>query len=446
MREMKDSGIQWIGAIPNDWNVIRIKDACWLKGRIGWDGLKSSEYLDEGPFLITGTDFHNGYINWNSCVHISQERFNQDSDIHIQEDDLLITKDGTVGKVAVVKNCPEKVSLNSGVLLVRNTKSIKYHQKYLYYVLLSPQFWIWYELSQTGNSTIKHLYQEQFYNFAFSFPSLSEQKCISDYLDIKCSDIDRIISKSKASIEGYKELKHSIISSSVTKGVRPERPMKECGIDWIQSIPKSWECHKVLHGLIMPITDGPHTTPELFDEGIPFVSAEAVSCGKGGIDFNHIRGYISADFYEECCKKYIPKKEDILMIKSGATTGRVSIVDTDKIFTIWSPLAVFRVNPQVLHSKYTFYALQSDYFQKQIEFGWTYGTQQNIGMRTLEQLKILYPPLDEQVEIASYLDYQCSKIDSLIAAKEKFITELDSYKKSLIYEYVTGKKEVPSNA
>ena len=134
------------------------------------------------------------------------------------------------------------------------------------------------------------------------------------------------------------------------------------------------------------------------------------------------------------------------MIKSGATTGRVSIVDTDKIFTTWSPLAVFRVNPQVLHSKYTFYALQSDYFQKQIEFGWTYGTQQNIGMRTLEQLKILYPPLDEQVEIASYLDYQCSKIDSLIAAKEKFITELDSYKKSLIYEYVTGKKEVPSNA
>lgn len=445
MRAMKDSNIPWIGQIPIDWKVIRIKNACWLKGRIGWDGLKSNEYVETGPYLITGTDFINGHIAWRSCVHISEERFEQDSDIHIQEGDLLITKDGTIGKVAVVTDCPEKVSLNSGVLLIRNTNKLKYYQRYLYYILLSPLFWLWYDLSQTGNSTIKHLYQEQFYNFSFCFPDLFEQQRIADYLDKKCREIDKVLEKTMFSIEEYKKLKQSIITKAVTKGIRGERSMKDSGIAWISQIPKEWGCHKVLFGLSMPITDGPHTTPELFDAGVPFVSAEAISCGNGGIDFSHIRGYISEDFYLECCKKYIPQKDDIFMIKSGATTGRVSIVDTNERFTIWSPLAVFRANSNKLFPKYLFYSLQADYFQKQVEFGWTFGTQQNIGMRTLEQLKVCYPPILEQQEIADYLDKKYSEIDSLIASKEKFITELESYKKSLIYEYVTGKKEVPSN-
>lgn len=124
------------------------------------------------------------------------------------------------------------------------------------------------------------------------------------------------------------------------------RKMKDSGIEWIGEIPEDWEIVKTLYVLTMPITDGPHTTPELFDEGIPFVSAEAVSCGNGQIDFNHIRGYISKEFYDECCKKYIPKMNDIYMIKSGATTGKVALVNTNRVFTIWSPLAVFRCDEQ----------------------------------------------------------------------------------------------------
>ncbi len=173
---MKNSGVKWIGEIPENWKTIKIKYTSWLKGRIGWQGLKSNEYQDEGAYLITGTDFCNGVINWNACVHISWERFEEAPEIHIKEGDLLITKDGTIGKVAIAKKCPEKVSLNSGVLLIRNTKNFKYYDKYLYFVLLSEQFWTWYEMSQTGNSTIKHLYQEQFYNFEFTFPEIKEQK------------------------------------------------------------------------------------------------------------------------------------------------------------------------------------------------------------------------------------------------------------------------------
>lgn len=213
---LKKSNLKWIGEMPENWKTIRIKYTSWLKGRIGWDGLKSNEFLDDGPYLITGTDFSNGGINWSTCVHISNDRFNEDELLHIKEDDLLITKDGTIGKLAIVKNCPEKVSLNSGVMIIRNTTEYKYVDKYLYYVLQSNQFYLWYELSQNGNSTIKHLYQNQFYDFEFTYPPLNEQEEIANYLDEKCYCIDELIRCKNTKIEKLKELKKSLIYEYVT--------------------------------------------------------------------------------------------------------------------------------------------------------------------------------------------------------------------------------------
>lgn len=215
------------------------------------------------------------------------------------------------------------------------------------------------------------------------------------------------------------------------------REMKDSGVEWIGEIPEDWNVGKTLYALSMPITDGPHETPELFDEGIPFISAEAVSCGNGHIDFEHIRGFISQEFYEECCKKYIPQINDIYMIKSGATTGKVAKVETQKLFTIWSPLAVFRVEPQRCYYEYLYYFIQSDAYQKQIENKWTYGTQQNIGMRTLEKLMICFPSITQQKLIADYLDAKCSKIDEIIEKQQAIIEKLKEYKFSIITEAVT---------
>lgn len=213
---MKDSGVEWIGEIPQKWPTIRIKNTSWLKGRIGWDGLKSSEFIESGPYLITGTDFANGSINWKTCAHISEERYQQDELLHIKENDLLITKDGTIGKLAIVKNCPEKVSLNSGVMIIRNDTIFKYSNRYLYYILQSNQFFLWYELSQSGNSTIKHLYQAQFYNFEFTYPSLEEQISIASYLETKCSKISHLIDLLEQNIAMLKSFKQSIIYEYVT--------------------------------------------------------------------------------------------------------------------------------------------------------------------------------------------------------------------------------------
>lgn len=214
---LKNSGIPWIGEIPASWKTIKIKYTSWLKGRIGWDGLKSSEFVDKGPYLITGTDFKGGYIDWDTCVHISEERYEQDPLLHIKEGDLLITKDGTIGKLAIVKNCPPKVSLNSGVMIIRSNSSInKYSDKFLYYILKSSQFSTWYELSQEGNSTIRHLYQGQFYNFEFAYPSIEEQLEISDYLDEKCHFFESYIDLKMLKISKLQHYKRSIIYEYVT--------------------------------------------------------------------------------------------------------------------------------------------------------------------------------------------------------------------------------------
>lgn len=223
--EMKDSGIEWIGEIPLNSQVFRIKNLFSLKGRIGWQGLNSNEYRDEGAHLITGTDFNNGEINWDKCVRITHERYAEAPEIHIKENDLLITKDGTIGKVAITKNTPKEVSLNSGVLLMRK-KQTKHnlHLKMMYYLLLSNVFWDWYNMNDVGGSTIKHLYQNQFYDFSFPLFEDTKQIDIIDFLDNKIGIIDTLITDKQRIINEYESYKKSLIYEYVTgkKEVREE--------------------------------------------------------------------------------------------------------------------------------------------------------------------------------------------------------------------------------
>ena len=214
--EMKDSGIVWIGQIPKEWNIVRIKHTSWLKGRIGWDGLKSDEFIDKGPYLITGTDFINGIVNWDTCVHITEERFNEDMLLHVKEGDLLITKDGTVGKVAIAKNCPSKTSLNSGIMIIRNNSKFKYVDKFMYYVLSSPIFKEWFNFNTKPGTTILHLYQGDFYNFRFALPTVKEQESIASYLDAKCNKIDTAIHQQEQAIAKLEEYRKSVIYYAVT--------------------------------------------------------------------------------------------------------------------------------------------------------------------------------------------------------------------------------------
>lgn len=213
------------------------------------------------------------------------------------------------------------------------------------------------------------------------------------------------------------------------------RKMKDSGIEWIGEIPEDWERTKLKRVLEIPITDGPHETPKLIYNGIPFISAEAIKNNK--INFNLKRGYISFEDYEIFSKKCLPKKNDILIIKSGATTGNLAIVETDSRFSIWSPLALIRSNTKLMYFKYLFFYMNSNVFQQQIIQFWNYGTQQNIGMSVLGNLYLAYSNIQVQTRIANYLDNKCSKIDETIQKEKQVIEKLKQYKQSVITEAVT---------
>ena len=213
-RKLQDSGIQWVGEIPISWNTKKIKYMATLKGRIGWQGLTSEEYQDEGAYLITGVYFDNGSIDWENCVHVPMKRWEEAKDIQIQEGDLLITKDGTIGKVAIVSNMPGEASLNSGVLRIMPTD--EYSKRFLYWVLKSEEFWNWFNYKNAGNSTIQHLYQGDFAEFVYAFPKYAEQEAIATHLEKCCSELDVAIQNYERQIETLKEYKKALIFEYVT--------------------------------------------------------------------------------------------------------------------------------------------------------------------------------------------------------------------------------------
>ncbi len=210
---------------------------------------------------------------------------------------------------------------------------------------------------------------------------------------------------------------------------------KESDVTWLGGIAEDWGVRPIKYLVITPVTDGPHATPEIVSEGIPFVSAEAINHGR--IDFDKIRGHISEEDHGLFSKKYKPKLGDIYLVKSGATTGRVAIVETDAEFNIWSPLAAIRCDPGIIDRYFLFYYMHSNEFQTGIELNWSFGTQQNIGMGVIENLDVPIPSLPEQQQIAAFLDWKTRKIDALMARKKELLEKLKERRIAVITQAVT---------
>lgn len=214
---------------------------------------------------------------------------------------------------------------------------------------------------------------------------------------------------------------------------------KDSGVAWLGEVPGHWEVRAIKHIVSTPITDGPHETPNFPDEGVPFVSAEAVSSGV--IDFSKIRGFISEADHLRYSEKYRPQRGDIYMVKSGATTGVTAIVETDTEFSIWSPLAVIRCGEQAL-PRFVLNFMRSRNFLEAVTLSWSFGTQQNIGMGVIENLAVTIPPREEQQTIAAFLDRETGKIDALIAEQQRLVELLAEKRQAVISHAVT--KGLPS--
>ena len=169
-------------------------------------------------------------------------------------------------------------------------------------------------------------------------PPLAEQRAIAAFLDRETAKIDALVAKKKRLIKLLQEKRTSLISRAVTKGLDSDAPMKDFSVEWLGEIPAHWTGLPLKRWVATKITDGPHETPELLPNGIDFISAEAVS--EGVIDFERRRGFISPELHAHYSRKCKPVRDDILICKSGATTGKLAKVNTDIDFSIWSPLAI----------------------------------------------------------------------------------------------------------
>lgn len=215
-KRIKKGVMQQLLTPKEGWEELNLGESAILKARIGWQGLTTAEYLNNGNyFLITGTDFKNGYIDWGNCVFVKKNRYDQDKNIQIQKEDVLVTKDGTIGKVALVDKVPKPTTLNSGVFVIR-PKNKAFNSKYFYYVLMSNHFDKF--LSKlTAGSTISHLYQKDFIHFTFPIPpTYEEQEQIAQVLFV----IDQEIENLEQKLSKYQRIKQGLMQQLLTGKIR----------------------------------------------------------------------------------------------------------------------------------------------------------------------------------------------------------------------------------
>ena len=408
--KMKPSGITWIGEVPESWNLLKLKYFSYLKGRIGWQVLTADEFIDEGPYLITGTDFENGRIQFDRSYHISEARYAQAPEIQLQIGDLLVTKDGTVGKMAYVDELPDKASLNSHLLLIRPLEG-KYHNRFLFWLMSSSVFTGYTEYSQDG-TIMASLSQEKIGNFLAYFPGLEEQCAIADFLDAQCAKIDSVIADIEKQIETLQKYKKSLITEAVTKGLDRSVPMKDSRVDWIGEIPSAWEAKRMKY--FLSVASGDAITNDQLEDGDYPVFGGGKQMGWSN-------------------KHNIPG-DTILIGRVGANCGCVSITPKESWAT--DNALIVSTNSYV---KYVYYILVAADLNKLNDAN----AQPLITGAKVGNCVVPYTyKYEEQKLIADYLDSACSKIDEVLALKQQQLAKMQQHKKSLIYEYVTGKKRV----
>ena len=338
----------------------------------------------------------------------------EDTDIQFEEGDLLITKDGTIGKVAIVTNMPGETSLNSGVLRIIPIEG--YSRRFLYWVLKSDEFWNWFNYKNAGNSTIVHLYQGDFVEFLYAFPDFAEQEAIADYLDTRCNKLDKIIAAIQRQIDLLKQSKTSLIIEGVTKGIQHNPNLRKVSLDFAKEINSEWRITRIKYFCRM--YSGDNLTAEDIDPDGDY----PVYGGNG------FRGYFS---------NYNIDGEYVLVGRQGAQCGNVHLVNGK----FWATDHAVVTYPFVeaidnRFMSYLFIAMNFNQYSRT-------AAQPGLAVSTIQNLKTCIPPNKAvQEEIATFLDKKCHAIDDVIAQKSMQLNCIEDYKKSLIFEYVTGKKRV----
>lgn len=423
-RNMKDSGIEWIGEIPEGWEVSQLKYATRWKSEKGCpDAPVLSLYRDFGVVPKDSRDDNHNVTSLDTSNYKV-----------VDIGDLVINKmKAWQGSMAV----SDYRGIVSPAYHVCSITSNKVNKRYLHHLLRNPAYLPEYSRLSTGMRIGQwDLGFDDFKNIPFLIPPLDEQAKIADYLDNGCASLDAMLSKTRSSIEEYKKLKQAVITQAVTKGVRGEREMKDSGVGWIGAIPKDWEIKRLKS--FCTIVDCKNRTPDVFPDGK--YTVVRTTCIKD-CSFSYEGSYqTDTTNFKAWTLKGQPHKGDIFFTRE-APVGEACLVPNADNLCMGQRVMFFRPEDNS-DARYIMYSIYGPLVREYIASKNSGSTVGHLKLGQVACIPIFYCPPLEQKEIADYLDAKCAEIAGLIAKKEQLVKELENYKKSLIYEVVTGKREV----
>lgn len=422
MREMKDSGIEWIGEIPADWELSKI-------GAVYEERNEKVSDADFPPLSVT----KHGVVPQLETAAKTNDGENRKL---IRKNDFVINSRSDRRGSCGISEYDGSCSLINTVLKPRRNMCNAYYSFVFRSERFADEFYRW------GNGIVDDLWSTKWSNMKRIYipaPSFQEQSRIADYLDRKCSQIDAIIARQQEVIEKLKAYKLSVITEAITKGLNPHVPMKDSGVEWIGEIPEHWEIRRI--GSFAKVTSSKRIFEESYvDEGVPFYrSKEITDLSKG---FNvQTEIFIPEEVFEQVNKASpAPKCGDILLTSIG-TIGNVWISDGRKFYYKDGNITQIEANDS-FDSAYLEYCFSSNVVLEQYARLAMGSTLLALTIIKIKKILVAFPPLDEQRKIVQCLKTKCDLIDNVVKHKQRLIDKLIAYKKSLIYEVVTGKKEV----
>lgn len=407
---MKPSGTNYLCEIPATWTAKRMKYCA--------DICNGAEYadivIDEGGFPVMG----------------SGGEFARASKFCYSNQSVLLGRKGTIDKPLFI----DKPFWCVDTMFYTKMKR-EINAKFLYYSSLNIRFDFYVTSTALPSMTQRDLGSEK-----IAVPIFIQQTLIANFLDEQCKKIDSIVADIEKQIEVLQKYKKSLITETVTKGLDKSVPMKDSGIEWIGEIPEHWEVKRLK--FLTEIKDGTHDTPDYVDEGkntYPLITSKYIDYENKTINFPDAK-HISSEDFIAIYKRSNVEKGDIIMPMIG-TIGNPVIIDTTNKFAIKN-VALFKTCDDITNAKFIFYQFYSDVLLEQFSLMRKGGVQSFVSLEILGNLFFIDTSHKIKEQLVRYLDQQCYKIDSIIESKKEQLTKITQHKKSLIYEYVTGKKRV----
>ena len=428
--EMNDSGVKWNGEIPKHWKRSKIKYCASFMPPCDMSSLDEESKVTFTPMECVKNGFFENRESTLKSIKGSYTQY-QDGDIVFAK----VTPCFENGNISIMRNLYSGFGFGSSELFVLRPQNN--NTSFLFYSLQSNSFIQAGKASMTGTGGLKRVSSYTVVNYPIFLPPLAEQEAIAAYLNEKCAAIDEIIAQAKVTIEEYKAWKASVIFEAVTKGLDPNAEMKDSGIPWIGKIPKKWKTttlgavsHGLRNGYVGPTRD------IFIENGIRYI--QSLHIKDGAIDFEKHPYYVS----EEWGKLHPKIKTNDLLIVQTGDIGQVGLAGRE--YDGCNCHAVIIVTPiaSIINPKYLTCYFRSHPGKELLLSFQTGALLPHLNAGKIKAAPVLLPPIAEQEAIAAYLDKQCAAIDGIIAEKQALIEDLEAYKKSLIYETVTGKRKV----